>query len=131
MSNTVNKTLKQIFPLVINTSGQSAKLICDIDKSADVIIGLEISSTRDDLIYYRGSQQIKINGIEFFPEGFESKKLMCGLNVVPHLRYYRLGNLAVGNRKVEIIYTDTDNPSIAPFEPYTVFLYVYSSIQTQ
>lgn len=128
MSRKQCKVLKQLFSINVSTSGETVKGSFEVDKNAARITGIEISSDRDDLMYYRGSQVIKINDEEFFPEGFESKKLMCGLNIPPHLRFYRLGSVDPGNRKIEIIYTDTDIPSLAGFEPYKVILYVYSSL---
>lgn len=128
MSRKQNKVLKELFSINVTTSGETVKASFEVDKNAHRITGVEISSSRDDLMYYRGSQVVKINDEEFFPEGFESKKLMCGLNIPPHMRFYRLGSVDPGNRKVELHYTDKDNPSVAPFEPYTVILYVYSTL---
>lgn len=128
MARKQNKVLKELFTIQIGSSGETVKGSFEVDKNSHRITGIEISSSRDDLLYYRGSQIVKINDEEFFPEGFESKKLMCGLNIPPHMRFYRLGSIDPGNRKVELIFTDTDNPTVAPFEPYTVILYVYSSL---
>lgn len=128
MSRKQNKVLKQLFSIDVLASGSTVKGSFEVDKNAARITGIEISSDRDDLVYYRGTQIIKINDEEFFPEGFESKKLMCGLNIPPHMRFYRLGSVDPGNRKIELIYTDTDNPSLAGFEPYKIILYVYCTL---
>jgi hypothetical protein len=128
MSRKQNKVIKQLLTLDITSSGQTFKDSFEVDKNVERIIGVEMSSTRDDLMFYRGSQIIKINDEEFFPEGYQSSKLMHGINISANLRLYRLGKIDPGNRKVELIYTDTDNPSVAPFEAYTVILYVYSTV---
>jgi hypothetical protein len=122
-----NKIIKQLFSIDVTAGDDTYKQSFELDKNVHRIIGIEMSSDRDDLMYYRGSQVIKINDEEFFPEGFETKKLMCGQNILPHLRYYRLGQIDPGNRKIELIYTDTDN-AVAGFEAYKVILYVYGSL---
>ena len=128
MSRKQNKIIKQLFTLDVSASGETVKDIFEVDNNADKIIGVEMSSTRDDLMIYRGSQIIKINDEEFFPEGYESKKLMNGININANHRHFRLGMIDPGNRKVELIYKDTDNPAVAPFAAYTVILYVYSTL---
>lgn len=128
MARKQNKVLKELFSINVTTSGETVKAAFEVDKNAHRITGIAISSNRDDLLYYRGSQVIKINDEEFFPEGYESKRLMCGQNIVPHLRFHRMGAVDPGNRKVELIFTDTDNASVAPFEPYTVVLYVFCTL---
>ena len=39
---------------------------------------------------------------EIFPEGYETKLLMTGLNVSPNDRFYILGGIAPGNGKLKI-----------------------------
>lgn len=128
MARKQNKVLKELFSITVSNNGDVVKQSFEVDKNTHRITGIAISSNRDDLLYYRGSQLIRINDEEFFPEGYESKRLMCGQNIVPHLRYYRLGSVDPGNRKIDLAFTDTDNPSVAPFEPYTVILYVFSTL---
>ena len=121
-----NKIIKERFTLEITSAGETFKDSFEVDKNADKIIGIALSSDRDDIIYYRGSQIIKINDEEFFPEGFESKLLMCGINVPPNERYFRLGRINPGNRKVEIIYTDSGIDDMVSFSQHRVYLYVFS-----
>ena len=53
---------------------------------------------------------------------------MQGLNIKVNDRIIELGEeVQIGNRKVEIEYTDTNHP-LAAFSPYRVRLYVYSLI---
>ncbi|HTF02410.1 MAG TPA: hypothetical protein VK826_00230 [Bacteroidia bacterium] len=131
MSVKQNKMIKEVFTLDVDTDGGIHKGSFEVDKNADKIIGIAICSSRDDIAYYRGAQAIKINEEEFFPENFETKNLMSGLNVPPNLRFYRLGNIDPGNRKVEIIYTDSGLADVVAFEAHKIFLYVYSSLAVQ
>jgi len=128
MAHKQNKIIKEVFTLEITSEGEAHKGTFEVDKNADKILGVAISSDRDDIAYYRGSQMIKINDEEFFPENYESKHLMSGLNVPPNLRYYRLGRIDPGNRKVEIVYTDSGLGDIVAFANHRIFLYVYSSL---
>ncbi|MGH2611875.1 MAG: hypothetical protein ACRDFB_02365, partial [Rhabdochlamydiaceae bacterium] len=88
----------------------------ELEKSIIAIKGLLLTSDRDDLLYANGSQRIEINGEEIFPEGYESKLLMSGVNVQPNKRYFDLGNMLPGNGRVKIEYTDT-NPNALPAPP--------------
>lgn len=121
-----NKIIKERFTLDVTAAAQTFKRSFEVDKNADKIIGIAISSDRDDILYYRGAQAIKINDEEFFPENFESKHLMSGINVSPNERYFRLGRINPGNRKVEIIYTDSGVDDMIVFAQHRVYLYVYS-----
>lgn len=121
-----NKIIKERFTIDVPAASASYKGTFEIDKNADKIIGVSISTDRDDIVYYRGTQIIKINDEEFFPEGFESKHLMSGINVSPNERYFRLGRINPGNRKVEIIYTDSGISDMVAFTAHKVYLYVFS-----
>lgn len=93
-----------------------------LDKTVTVLHGLLVACNRDDLLYYRGSQKITINRDEIFPEGYESKLLMSGINVSPNDRYYRLGEKEAGNGQIKVDYQDANN--VLDFAPYTVSLYI-------
>lgn len=121
-----NKIIKERFTLDSTIDGGTVKGSFEVDKNAEKIIGIAISSDRDDIVYYRGSQVIKINDEEFFPEGFESKHLMSGINVAPNQRFFHLGKVNPGNRKVDISYTDSGKAGMVGFEAHKVYLYVYS-----
>ena len=122
-----NKIIKQLFVLNVTVEGATVKDSFEIDKNAEKIIGIAISSSRDDLAYYRGTQSININSEEFFPEGYETKQLMCGINVQPNQRHYRLGCINPGNRKIDIAYTDNASDAVS-FSSYKIFLYVFSKL---
>lgn len=121
-----NKIIKDKFTIEISTPASTVKGSFEVDKNADRIIGIALSSDRDDILYYRGTQAIKINDEEFFPEGFESKNLMCGINVPPNERCYRIGRIKPGNRKVDISYTDSGFSDMVDFSVHRVYLSVYS-----
>ncbi len=95
----------------------------ELDKTITKIKGLLFTSDRDDLLYYRGSQRVEINKEEIFPQEYESKLLMSGINVSPNDRYYDLGGIAPGNGHVKVDYIDT-NYDAAPFTSYRVTLYL-------
>ena len=95
----------------------------ELDKNIKKINGVLVTSDKDDLLYYRGTQKIEINNQEFFPENYESKLLMSGINVSPNQRYYIINTENIGNGIVKLSYTDADDGRTA-FVPYRVSLYV-------
>jgi len=126
-----SKIIKEWVDVQVTTANQPFKASFEVDKHAAVIIGICITSTLDEMIYYRGSQRITMNDMEIYPENYETKMLMQGLNVPVNERIIKLGEeIAPGNRKVEIEYMDTDHP-LVPFQPYKVRLYVFSRIDNE
>jgi hypothetical protein len=95
----------------------------DLDKDVRVITGFLLTSDQDDQLYYRGEQSLLINGVEYFPDNYESKLLMSGINTDPNVRFYDIGKHEVLNGKIKISYTDKNNP-VLPFNAYRVSLYV-------
>lgn len=123
-----NKVIKQLFVLDVTSEEGTFKGSFEVDKNAEKILGIALSSSRDDIVYYRGTQLIKINDEEFFPEGYETKHLMCGINVPPNQRFYKFDEPVLpGNRKVDIVYTDNASEA-ADFGAYKIYLYVYSQL---
>ena len=122
-----NKIIRERFTIDVTESAGTFKGSFEVDKNAHRIIGIAISSDRDDIIYYRGTQSIRINDEEFFPEGYESKYLMSGLSVSPNERCCRIGRIKPGNRKIDIAYTDSGNDAMIEFLAHHVYLYVYST----
>ena len=118
----MNNVVKKRFDILIATSGQSITQSFELDKTITSIRGLLITSDYDQLLYYCGAQKIEINREEFFPENYESKLLMSGINVPPSQRYFNLGNIAPGNGIIKITYTDTPTTQ-AFFSPYRVSFY--------
>ena len=124
----MRKRIKKSFDINVAASGSVVSQTFELDKNIILIHGLLLTSSRDDLMYYRGSQRIEINRDEIFPEGYESKLLMSGINVSPNDRYYSLGGKEPGNFKVKMDYTDTNTPVIA-FDLYRVSIYLDCEIE--
>lgn len=117
------KTQKKRFDLLIENAGDKVSDTFELDKHVTGLKGLLLTSDRDDLMYFRGSQRIEVNGEEIFPENYESKLLMSGINVTPQGRYYDLGNMPPGNGQIKVAFQDNAS-SQAAFTPYRVSLYV-------
>jgi hypothetical protein len=117
------KPVKKHFSIDITASGQSITKTFELDKNIKTVKGIAISSNKDDLLYYRGSQRIEINKEEYFPDGYESKMLISGINVSPNQRYYDLGSVNPGNGSVKIVFQDSPDGRTA-FEAYRVTFYL-------
>jgi hypothetical protein len=112
------------FDLVVDQANKAYSKSFELDKTITAIKGLLISSNREDLVYFRGTQKIEINKDEFFPENYESKLLMTGINVSPNRRYYDLGSVPPGNGIIKVDYTDTDDGR-TNFSAYRLYVYVH------
>jgi hypothetical protein len=119
---TMYKNKKMRFDLDVTAADSSVSKIFELDKDITAIKGMLITSDRDDLLYYRGSQRIEINKDEFFPADYESKLLMSGISVAPKQRYYDLGNVHPGNYNIKVDYKDRTH-SLTTFVPYRVSYY--------
>ncbi len=117
------KRVKKRFDINVTQANTLHSKTFELDKNIVSIHSLLFTSDREDLLYYRGSNKVEINRQEIFPENYETKLLMAGLNVSPNDRYYNLGGIEPGNGKVKIDYRDTDTIVIA-FEAYRVSLYL-------
>jgi hypothetical protein len=115
--------IKKRFDLQVTVANAVVSSTFDLDKTIVAIHGLLFTTDRDDLLYYRGSQRVEINRSEIFPEGYETRLLLSGVNVSPNDRYYNLGGLPPGNGKVKVDYKDIDSVA-AGFSPYRVSLYL-------
>lgn len=111
------------FDIVVDQANKTFSKNFELDKTITAIKGVLISSNREDLAYFRGEQKIEINKDEFFPENYESKLLMSGINVSPNSRYYNLGSVAPGNGIIKVDYKDADDGRTV-FAPYRVYVYV-------
>ena len=124
-----SKIIKEWLEVMVTAANATFKESFEVDKHAEVILGIDISSNFDNLLFYRGSQRITINDMEIFPEGYESKMLLQGLNVSVNERIIKLGeDILPGNRVVSFEYKDQDHPAKV-FQPYRVRLYVFSKLQ--
>lgn len=117
------KPLIKRFDIQITAARDSVNKTFELDKNVKAVKGLLVTSDKDDLLYYRGTQKIEINNAEFFPENYESKLLMTGINVAPKLRYYDIGSVNPGNGIIKLSFTDNEDGRTR-FEPYRVSLYV-------
>lgn len=115
--------VKKHFDITVTTAGSSVSQTFELDKDITHITGLLLTSNRDDLLYYRGSQRIEVNKQELFPDGYESKLLIIGINVSPNARYHDTGNMPTGNRLVKVEFKDSED-NRAPFEAYRVRVYL-------
>jgi len=120
--------VKKRFDIFINTALQVVTQIFELEKNITTIKGILVTTDKDDLLYYRGSQRIEINKAEVLPDNYESKLLMTGINLSPNHRYYEVGDLPAGNGHVKITYIDREDTRSA-FEPYRVSLYL-NCVQT-
>jgi hypothetical protein len=115
--------IKKRFDIDVTESNAVHSKTFELDKNIVAVHGLVFTSDRDDLLYYRGTGKVEINRQEIFPDGYEFKLLMTGLNVSPNDRYYHLGGIVPGNGKVKIDFKDNSTVSI-DFAPYRVTLYL-------
>lgn len=119
----MNKRVKRRFDIEVLTAGTIHSKTFELDKTVEKVHGILFASDRDDLMYYRGSGKVEINSDEIFPEGYETKLLMCGLNVSPNDRFYNLGGVPPGNFKVKVEYKDTADARLA-FVAYRISIYL-------
>jgi hypothetical protein len=122
--------IKKRFDIPVTAADTTFTQTFELDKMIIKIHGLLFTSDRDDLLYYRGAGRIEINKEEIFPQEYESKLLMSGINVSVNQRYYDLGGLPPGNGNVKVTYKDTGYDA-APFVPYRVSLYLDYEIKEQ
>ena len=120
--------IKERFDITVTSPGASFRGEFELDKNANYLLGISLTSDREDLLFYRGSQKIQLNDTELFPERFESKLLMSGLNVAPDNRMITLGELPTGNGKLDVLYQDSEH-TYTSFAPYRVTIYAFSVVE--
>jgi hypothetical protein len=123
----MNKLIRKRFDISIMQPGKRVSGQIELDKTVKYIKGLLLTSDKDDLLYFRGSAKIEINKEEYFPDNYEAKLLMSGINTSPNGRYYDLAQVPSGNGIVKIDYTDTPDARTT-FVPYRVSLYLLCEI---
>ena len=117
------KGVRKVFSLQVAAANTKVSQTFELEKSIVGLKGLMVSASMDDMLYFRGTQRIEINREEIFPEGYESKKLMSGINCPVNARYFDLGNMPPGNGQVKIDFTDADDGRTV-FAAYKVYLYI-------
>lgn len=124
----MNKTIRRRYDLSrLNSAGSTTKDDFELDKGTTRVRGLLLTSDRDEMLFYRGTIQIQINGEEVIPDDYHAKLLMSGLGVAPKDRYLPL-DVEPGNGKVKITFSDHDHPTQI-FDPYTTSLYLETEIE--
>lgn len=114
------KTIYKRFSFLVDGANQSYSKKFELDRNIRLITGIQMSCNVPGMLFYRGSQRIEINGEELYPEDYESRLLMSGINVPPDQRFVDLGNgVLAGNGEVKLLYKDTESV-YASFNPYTV-----------
>jgi len=124
------KTVIKRFVFDVTVSDSAVSKTFDLDKNIEIVKGILMTSNKDNLLYYRGSQKIEINKEEVFPDGYASKLLMSGINVQPNLRFYDIGKFPAGNKSVKVEYKDLDDGETA-FNPYRIELYLICEIEQE
>jgi hypothetical protein len=119
----MGKRVKKRFDIEVTTADTIHTKTFELDKNVESVHGILFTSDRDDLLYYRGTGKVEINNNEVFPEGYESKLLMSGLNTSPNDRYYNTGGIQPGNFKLKVDYKDTNDARLA-FTAYRVSVYL-------
>lgn len=112
------------FTIAVGTAATSYNVKFVLDKDVTLIRSLLVTADRPDLLFFRGSQRIEISGEEIFPEDFESRLLMSGIEVPPDDRYASLADgkgIPSGNGEVKVLYKD-NNYGNTTFAAYTVTL---------
>lgn len=117
------KPVKKRFDILVTAANTIQSRVFELDKYILSIKGILVTADKDELLYYRGTQKIEINKEEFFPDNYESKLLMSGVNVAPNQKYYDIGCVPPGNGQIKVDYTDTDDGRTV-FAPYRVSIYV-------
>lgn len=123
------KRIKKRFDIDVTGADAIHSKTFELDKNVEKVHGILFTSNRDDLTYYRGSAKVEINSDEIFPEDYESKLLMSGLNVSPNDRYYNLGGVPPGNFKMKVDYKDTTDARLA-FAAYRISVYLDLEIKS-
>lgn len=122
--------IKERFDISVTADDSTFKGSFELDRGSSTLLGILVTSDREDLLYYRGSMQIKFSDRELFPERFESKLLMSGVNVPPNQRVVKLGAIPIGNGKLDVVYKDNIDGLTAFFE-YRVSIYTFCLAKTR
>ncbi len=126
----MGKRVKKRFDISVTDADTVHSKTFDLDKNIIALHGILFTADRDDLLYYRGTGKVEINRQEIFPEGYECKLVMTGLNVSPNDRYYHLGGMLPGNGKFKVEYKDNLEERLL-FSPYRVSVYLDCEINEQ
>ncbi len=118
--------IEKRFNIQVTEAGQRVSEKFELDKNAKLITGIRLTSDREDLLFYRGTQGIEINGKSRLDEDYESRNLQSSINVNPNERSKKMC-IEPGNGIVTMTYIDNAHP-LYNFSPYRVSLYVHYEI---
>ncbi|TCZ68357.1 hypothetical protein [Flaviaesturariibacter aridisoli] len=119
----MEKRVKKRYDIDVPAAGGTFSKTFELEKTVVKVHGILFTSDRDDLMFYRGSAKVELNRDELFPENYETKLLMSGLNVSPNERYFNLGGVQPGNFKLKVDYKDTPDTRLQ-FVPYRISIYL-------
>lgn len=114
--------IKKRFDLQVTAAQSKVSETFELDKNIKNIKGILLTSDKEDILYFRGTQKLLVNSLEIFPENYESRLLMSGINVSPNDRYYKTC-IPTGNGKVQIEYIDKADGRTG-FQSHRVSLYL-------
>jgi hypothetical protein len=117
------KPVRKRFDIQVTAANAMVSQTFELEKTVMSLKGLLVTANFDDMLYFRGTQRIEINKDEIFPDNYESKLLMSGINVSPNKRFYDLGGMKLGSGIIRFDYTDSDDGRTV-FTPYRVSLYL-------
>lgn len=118
--------IEKRFNIQVTEAGQRVSEKFELAKNAKLITGIRLTSDREDLLFYRGTQAIEINGKQCYEEDYESRNFQSSINVdVNHRHKERC--IEPGNGIVAMTYIDNAHP-LYNFSPYRVSLYVHYQI---
>jgi hypothetical protein len=117
------KPVRKRFDIQVTAANATVSQTFELEKTVMSLKGLLVTANFDDMLYFRGTQRIEINKDEIFPDNYESKLLMSGINVSPNKRFYDLGGMKPGSGIIRFDYTDSDDGRTV-FTPYRVSLYL-------
>ncbi len=123
MAEQIIEFVKKRYFFQVTTPDQSYPLTFELDRNIKIVRGLLMSADQPNMMFYRGTQQIVLNGLELFPAGYESRLLMSGISIPPDEKFADLGDVLAGNGELKLNYVDADNP-IQYFNPYIVSIYL-------
>jgi hypothetical protein len=120
----LTRSVPKRYSFIVDQAGRSYQKKFELDRNIRLVRAVMLTSSQPHLLFYRGSVRLEISGDEIFPEDYESKLLMSGINVPPNEKYYEFGNgVLAGNGEIKLLYKDVEN-ILGPFEPYEVSLYL-------
>jgi hypothetical protein len=119
----MKKPYSKTFTINVTSSGEQIKKTFEVDKSVINAQAVALTSSREELLYYRGSFKLEINKDEIFSEDTSAKKIYALPSVDANNRSYRIGTIPIGNGLINFNYKDTDDGRTA-FTPYSVQLII-------